>query len=116
MIIIDKAEDLAKILGNTNLKPPTKLHSLNYPTTYYKCGCLKKEHLLTDPSSVIFANASKKILTVMFVIKCGNDFYSLVTIAGFFKQKTETTWTVSKKIFNECLKLLRLPDMDSIIK
>jgi hypothetical protein len=116
MIVFDKAEDLIKILPYANLRAPLKIHSLNYPTTSYKCGCSKKEHILADPSNVLFANASKKIFTVIFVIKCRNDFYSLVTIKGIFKQKAETAWTVSKKIMNDYLKLLRLPDIDSIIK
>ena len=116
MIVIDKAEDLVKIFTNINLRAPLKIHSLNYPKTSYKCGCSEQEHILADPSNVLFANASKKIFTVIFLIKCPNNFYSLVTIAGMFKQKAETTWTVSKKIMNEYLKLLRLPNIDSIIK
>ena len=114
MKVIDKPQDLVKIFADITLRSPLRIHSLNYPTTSYKCGCSKKEHILADPSNLLFANASKKIFTVMFVIKCHNDFFSLVTITGMFKQKAETSWTVSKKILNESLKILQLPDVDTM--
>lgn len=113
MKVIDKLQDLVKIFGVTTLSAPTKLHSLNYPHNDFKCGCSLKIHNVADATNSIFANASTSIFAVRFVIRCKNDFFTLVAIKGFFKVEAISEWTVSKKIFNESLEYLKLPNVDS---
>ncbi len=57
----------------------------------------------------------KGVFAVRFVIRCQKDYFTLVHMKGFLKIEAITEWTVSKKIFNDCLKKLKLPDVDSVI-
>lgn len=114
MKIFDNSADLLKELGEISLRAPNKIHSLNYPYNAFHCGCSGKGHILSDPWNSIFAYAPKGILSVRFVIRCRNDYFTLVSIKGILKIEAISEWTVSKKIFNESLKIIKLPDVDSI--
>jgi hypothetical protein len=113
MLIFNNSHDLILAISKETLRAPLKMHSLNYKLTLFECGCLEN-HNLDDPTNSIFANTTKGILPVRFIIKCCNNFYTLVTISGFFKSKSKSEWSTSKKTLNEGLKVLGLPDLDTI--
>jgi hypothetical protein len=114
MKIFDNSADLLKELGQTTLRAPLKMQSLNYPYKIFNCGCSSKTHNLADLTNSIFADASKGIFSIRFVIRCRNDYFTLVSIKGVLKIKADSEWTVSKKIFNESLKIIKLPGVDTI--
>jgi hypothetical protein len=114
MKIFDNSADLLKELGVISLRAPLKTHSLNYPYNTFKCGCSSNQHNVAHPTNSIFAYAPKGIFDVRFVIRCDNDYFTLVSMKGFLKIEAVSEWTVSKKIFNESLKIIKLPDVDSI--
>jgi len=115
MKTFNKATDFLKELAETSLRAPLKTHSLNYPNHNYACGCSYRAHIVADKSNSIFAYAPKGVFAVRFVIRCQKDYFTLVHMKGFLKIEAITEWTVSKKIFNECLKIIKLPDVDSVI-
>ena len=114
MKVFNNSTDLLKELGEISLKKPNENHSLNYPYIAYHCGCSGKGHIVADPGNSIFAYAPKGILSVRFVIRCRNDYFTLVSMKGILKIEAISEWTVSKKIFNESLKIIKLPDVDTI--
>jgi hypothetical protein len=114
MKIFDNSADLLKELGTISLRAPLKTHSLNYPYNNFECGCSKKTHNVADPTNSIFSNAQKGIFGIRFVIRCRNDYFTLVSMKGILKIEAISEWSVSKKIFNESLKIIKLPDVDSI--
>ena len=114
MKIFDNSADLLKELGQTTLRAPLKTHSLNYPYNIFNCGCSSKTHNVADSTNSIFANASKGIFGIRFIIRCRNDYFTLVSMKGVLKIEAVSEWTVSKKILNESLKIIKLPDVDSI--
>ena len=113
MKVFDNPTDLLRELGETTLRAPLKTHSLNYPYNNFNCGCSNKTHIVADSSNSIFAYAPKG-MSIRFVVRCRNDYFTLVTMKGFFKIEAVSDWTVSKKILNESLKIIKLPDVDSI--
>ena len=114
MKVFNNSTDLLKELGEISLRRPNKFHSLNYPHNVYLCGCSSKGHIVADQGNSIFAYAPKGILSVRFVIRCRNDYFTLVSMKGVLKIETISDWTVSKKILNESLKIIKLPDVDTI--
>ena len=114
MKVFNNSTDLLKELGEISLRAPNKNHSLNYPYNAFHCGCSGKGHIVADPGNSIFAYAPKGILSIRFVIRCRNDYFTLVSMKGVLKIEAISEWTVSKKIFNESLKIIKLPDVDSI--
>ena len=114
MKVFNNSTDLLKELGEISLRAPNKIHSLNYPHNAYLCGCSSKGHIVADPGNSIFAYAPKGILSVRFVIRCRNDYFTLVSMKGILKIEAISEWTVRKKIFSESLKIKKLPDVDTI--
>lgn len=113
MKVFNNSTDLLKELGEISLRTPNKNHSLNYPYNAFHCGCSGKGHIVADPGNSIFAYAPKGILSIRFVIRCRNDYFTLVSMKGVLKIEAISEWTVSKKIFNESLEYLKLPNVDS---
>jgi hypothetical protein len=114
MKVFNNSTDLLKELGEISLRTPNKFHSLNYPHNAYLCGCSSKTHIVADPGNSIFAYAPKGVLSIRFVIRCRNDYFTLVSMKGILKIEAISDWTVSKKILNESLKIIKLPDVDTI--
>ena len=82
-----------------------KFYSLKYnDSVVYKCGC-KNDHRLNDESVLVFSMARPG---VNFLFLCPKNFYSMVSIKGFFKTKTETLWTCKKKVFIEYMEAIVL--------
>lgn len=114
MKIFDNSADLLKELETISLRAPLKMHSINYPYNNFECGCSHKTHNVADLTNSIFAYVPKGIFAVRFVIRCRNDYFTLVSMKGILKIEAISHWSVSKKIFNESLKIIKLPDVDSI--
>ena len=112
MKLINNHRDLISIFSTEKWTAPTKFHSLNYKNAPFDCGCESSSHLADNPTNKIFANASKKIFSVRFIIRCKNDFFSLVNFEGIIITKATSEWSVSKNILNEALKELLLPNIE----
>jgi len=84
-----------------------KFYSLKYnDKVIYECGW-KNIHRLNDESVLVFSMARPG---VNFLFLCPKNFYSMVSVKGFFKTKANTVWTCKKKVFIDYMEALGMAD------
>lgn len=104
---IGSSEGLWKEIAETKFYPALKTHTLNYPRNYFKCGCFEQAHNVADPKNSVVVSAPTGVFGTRFVIRCGNDYVTLVSFKGFFAQETVSDWSADVRIFNEAVEILR---------
>ena len=73
-----------------------KFYSLKYnDKVIYECGC-KNSHRLNDETVLVFSMARPG---VNFLFLCPKNFYSMVSVKGFFKNKSKHCMDLQKKGF-----------------
>ncbi len=104
MKTLNTVDDVVAALESSNLQPPNKLTSTNYPDkVIYECGC-GEMHRVNSGSGTVFFVA----MPVKFVMRCGNDFATFFQVKGLFRQSATTLWTCNLGIFREAIEKLGL--------
>ena len=54
------------------------------------------------PAPVILPTVSR-LIPIRFIVRCPNNYFTLIRISGFFAQTVKSIWSTSRKVLNDAL-------------
>jgi hypothetical protein len=65
------------------------------------------------PAPVVVPTVSR-LVALRFIVKCPNNYFTLIRISGFLAQTVKSVWSTSRKILNDALVSIGKPSLHEL--